>query len=210
MAEESQWTGALGGAGSGAATGAQLAGPWGAAVGGVIGGVTGFFGGGGEDEAEEMAEEQARNIRRAARENDRRGRMAMRRTLGESKARTYASNILDNGSSRAYRNQLETEAVRDLRWNRSMAEIQAEQVLKGGKQAAGQIKGMGRQSALAGLTSLGTAAAGGAFSSASGPTTKVGDVTSGGQSGSLTTNPFTKKVTDRTRQSLAPTNPFGL
>ena len=37
MAEESQWTGALGGAGSGAATGAQLAGPWGAAVGGVIG-----------------------------------------------------------------------------------------------------------------------------------------------------------------------------
>ena len=169
--EQSQKTGALGGAASGAGTGAMVGSvvpvigtAVGAVVGGIIGGVGGYLGGGGEEEAEELGEEQARMIRRASRENQRKEKAVMRRTLGETKARTYASNILDTGSSRAYRGQMETEFKRDIRWNRSMADIQAQQAIKGGKAAADTIQKAGQQKAIGGIMDLGTAAAGGAFS----------------------------------------------
>jgi hypothetical protein len=202
MAEQSQVTGAIGGAGQGATIGSAF-GPIGTGVGAVVGGIGGFLGGGGEDEAEKMAEEQAYMIRRVAKENERTQRMEMKRTLGETKARTYASNLLDTGSSRQYRNVMEQEATRNIRFNAEMSEIQAQQALKGGEFAADTIKRAGVQSAVQGLTSLGVSTFG--SGKAPGATTQVGPKpTSGSQSGSVTTNPFTKKTTDRSQQSIVP------
>jgi hypothetical protein len=204
MAEQSQWTGAAGGAGQGATIGSAFGAP-GAVAGAIVGGIGGFLGGGGEDEAEKLAEEQAYMILRVAKENERSQRMEMQRTLGETKARTYASNLLDTGSSRQYRNELESEATRNIRFNADMAETAAQQALKGGEFAADTIKRDGVQNAIRGLTSVGSSVAGGAFKKPGAPTTQVGSTPiSGSQSGAVTTNPFTKKVTGRSQQSLVP------
>ena len=181
MAEQSQTTGAIGGAAQGAAVGAQF-GHYGAAIGAVFGGVAGFLSGGGEKEAKAAAREQARQIMRVAVENRRVEMRQANLAVSTARARTYASNIQDTGSTRDYRNALETEYRRGIDFSYQTAKTNANTAIAGGKVAAGQIKKAGVSQMIGGLTSLGTSYAGGSFSSApvskpdTGPVTGVLDL----------------------------------
>jgi phage tail tape-measure protein len=157
--EQSQGTGAVGGALQGAATGAAF-GPVGAAVGGVVGGVMGFLGGGGEEETEELARKQALEIRRAAKENKRSQLRVANRAVSTAKATTYASNLQDSGSSRRYRDSMETEYRRQISYDSEAANRNAENVINGGQAAGDAIKRAGIGQLVGGIASAGTAAAG--------------------------------------------------
>ena len=163
MAEESQVTGAFGGAAQGAATGSAFGVP-GAIIGGVLGGVTGFLGGGGEKKAKKLAKAQAAEIMRVAREGERRQERQAAYQVGATKAATYASNILDTGSSRQYRNAMESEYRRQIQFDMQTANTSAQTAIKGGKNAADAIKKAGWGQLLGGVTAAGTSfAAGGGF-----------------------------------------------
>ena len=164
MAEESQYTGAAGGAAQGAATGAAF-GPWGAVIGGVVGGVAGFLGGGGEKKAKKLAKQQAAEILRVARESTRRQERQARFQVGTAKAATYASNIMDTGSSRQYRTAMESEYRRQIQFDIDTANASANAAIQGGKNAASAIKSAGWGQLLGGIGSFGAATAGGAFAS---------------------------------------------
>ena len=161
--EDSQITGGIGGAAQGAAIGTSILPGWGTAVGAVIGGIGGILSGGGEDEAQKMAEEQAKMIEMQAREEQRKKILMMNTAVGETKARTYASNLQDTGSAKKYRNMMETEYRRELAYDRLMTKKQVEYTLEGGQVAADSIKRAGIGSMFDGFTKLGAAAAGGAF-----------------------------------------------
>lgn len=163
MAEQSQLTGAIGGAGQGAATGAMVGGVPGAVVGGVIGAVGGFLGGGGEDEAKELANDQARVMRRTARENRRRRMQELRQQTGMMQAQTAASGLSGGGSMDRYRSAVEAEYRSQIDWDYGTDLKNARLVQKGGQAAANQIQSAGIGQMISGLTSLGTAYAGGAF-----------------------------------------------
>lgn len=167
MAEQSQLTGAIGGAGQGAAIGAQFGG-YGAAVGGVIGAVGGFLGGGGEDEAKELAKDQARQMRRAARENRRRRMNELRIQSGTMRAQTAASNVTGGGSMDRYRSAVEAEYRRQIDWDWSDAMRQAKLAERGGQVAAQQIQTAGIGQMIGGIGALATEYARGAFNT--GPT----------------------------------------
>lgn len=160
--QDSQITGGIGGAAQGAAIGSAFGVP-GAIAGGILGGIGGILSGGGEDEAQKMAEEQAKMIEMQAREEQRKKILMMNTAVGETKARTYASNILDTGSAKKYRNMMETEYRRELAYDRLMTKKQVEYTLEGGQVAADSIKRAGVGSMFDGFGKLGTAYAGGAF-----------------------------------------------
>lgn len=160
MAEQSQWTGAAGGAAQGAATGAQVGGVYGAVIGGVIGGVAGFLGGGGEKAAKKAAKAQAAEILRAARENRRVQTRQANLQVSTAKVRTYASNLVDRGSTRKYRTELEREYRRGIDYDFQAAQRAADAVRQSGSAAAGQIKRAGLGQMIGGFASAGTAAAG--------------------------------------------------
>jgi hypothetical protein len=162
--EQSQGTGAIGGAMSGAATGAAVGGVPGAVIGGVIGGITGFLGGGGEKEAKKAAKKQAQEILRAAAENRRVQTLQANQQVGLSKATTYANNIMDTGAQRRYRNALESEYRKAIMFDYSVAAKNAEAVVNGGQAAANAIQRQGFGQVLQGATALGSAYAGGSFS----------------------------------------------
>lgn len=172
MAEQSQITGAVGGAAQGAQIG-SVAGPYGAVIGGVIGAVGGFLSGGGEEEARELAEAQAREIRIAARENRRRQMRELRMVSGENLAREYASGLQPGGSMTTHRREVEAEMRRQIDWDFSASERQAQQALKGGNLAASQISRAGVGSMVQGVGSLGAAYAGGSFKGPRGGLTEV-------------------------------------
>ena len=157
--EQSQGTGAAGGALSGAAAGSAF-GPWGAAIGGVIGGISGFLGGGGEKKAKKLAKAQAAEIKRVAKEATRRQERQMMGELGTAKAATYASNIMDTGSSRLYRDSMEVEYRKQIQFDIDTAKANANAALQGGQNAADSIKKAGWGQLLGGVASAGTAYAG--------------------------------------------------
>lgn len=163
--EQSQATGALGGAAQGAATGAQFGGGWGAVVGGVVGGIAGFLGGGGEKKAKKLAKQQAQAIMRQADENKRTATLYANQQVATAKARTYASNIMDTGSTRKYRAVLESEYRRAIDFNYETQQQTAEAVRKNGQAAANQIQNAGFGQLISGATAFGSAYAGGAFAS---------------------------------------------
>lgn len=163
--EQSQITGGVGGAAQGAATGAAVGGPWGAVVGGVIGGISGFLGGGGEKKAKKLAKQQAAAIMRAATENKRNETRYANIQVATAKARTYASNIMDTGSTRRYRAILESEYRRAIDFNYETARQTAEAVRKQGQVAANQIQSAGFGQLISGLTAAGSAYVGGGFGS---------------------------------------------
>ena len=162
MAEQSQYTGAIGGAGQGAATGSAFGVP-GAIVGGVVGGIAGFLGGGGEKKAKKLAKQQAAEILRVARESTRRQERQANYQLGATKAGIYASNIMDTGSARNYRKVMESEYRRQIQFDIDTANASANAAIQGGKNAASAIKSAGWGQLLGGVGSFGSAAAGGAF-----------------------------------------------
>jgi hypothetical protein len=155
MAEQSQITGGIGGAMQGAATGSAF-GPVGAVVGGVIGGALGFMGGGGEKKAKRLAREQAAQMRRTARENKRREELQAAQTVSQAKVATYASNILDTGTTRKARDFMEGEYRRQIMWDYRAGLQSARTVEKGGQAAAQQIKSAGYSQLLSGLGSAAT------------------------------------------------------
>jgi hypothetical protein len=163
--EQSQATGALGGAAQGAATGAQFGGAWGAVVGGVVGGIAGFLGGGGEKKAKKLAKAQAKAIMRAADENKRNETRFANVQVATAKARTYASNIMDTGSTRKYRAVLESEYRRAIDFNYETARQNAESVRQAGQAAANQIQSAGIGQLISGATAFGSAYVGGGFGS---------------------------------------------
>lgn len=170
--EQSQGTGAVGGALQGAAAGSAFGAP-GAIVGGVIGGVTGFLGGGGEKKAKKAAKRQAAEILRAAKENKRVQERQASLSVDMAKARTYASNIQDTGSTKAYRKDLEAEYRRAIDYDFSAAQRAAEETRKSGKAAANSIQRAGLGQLLQGATAAGGAAASsGLFASDSGSVLK--------------------------------------
>lgn len=180
MAEQSQLTGAGGGALSGAAIGTAILPGWGTVIGGVIGGVAGFLGGGGEKAAKKAAKAQAAEIRRAAEENRRVQTRAANIQVSTAKVRTYASNLIDSGSTRRYRKELEAEYRRGIDFDFQAAQRQADAVRQSGSAAASQIKRNGFGQLIGGLASAGSVyAASGGFTPA--PTTTphgtVGPVT---------------------------------
>jgi hypothetical protein len=158
MAEQSQLTGAGGGILSGAATGSAFGAP-GAIVGGVVGGVLGFLGGGGEKEAKKLAKRQANAMRKVASENKRRAQNAADYQVSSSKVATYASNIMDDGSSKAYRNAQEGEYRKQIMFDYSSALDSANTVREGGTAAAQAIKNQGKSQLIGGVTSAATTAA---------------------------------------------------
>lgn len=163
--EQSQATGALGGAAQGAATGASVGGPWGAVIGGVIGGIGGFLGGGGEKEAKKAARKQAEEIMRTAEENKRVQTRAANIAVSTAKVRTYASNLIDSGSTRQYRKALDAEYRRGIDYDYQAAQRTADAVRQSGSAAAGQIQRNGLGQLFGGLTAAGSAYAGaGGFS----------------------------------------------
>lgn len=161
--EQSQQTGAVGGAMSGAAIGTQIMPGWGTAIGAVVGGIAGFLGGGGEKDAKKLAKAQANEILRAARENARIQTRMANQSVSLSKATTYASNIMDTGSQRKYRNALESQYRQAINYDLGAANMRAEIVKQGGQDAAQAIQRQGFGQLLSGATALGSAYAGGAF-----------------------------------------------
>lgn len=157
--EQSQITSGLGGALQGGATGFSVAGPVGGIIGGVVGGIAGFLSGGGEDEAKKAARAQANEIRRQARENKRIQTRAANLVVSTAKAATYASNILDTGSTRQYRNVLEGEYRRAIQYDYGVAMKNAATVQNYGTYAADSIKRQGIGQLIGGLTYAGTVAA---------------------------------------------------
>lgn len=141
--EQSQTTGAIGGAAQGAATGFAVGGPWGAAIGGAIGGIGGILSGGGEDDAKKAAEEQAKMIEMQAREVQRKKLRMMNSQVGLTKAATFASNLQDTGSTNKYRNAMESEYRRELAYDRFVTKKQVEFTLEGGQMAADSISRAG-------------------------------------------------------------------
>ena len=160
---DSRITGGLGGAGQGAATGAMVGGVPGAIIGGIAGGIGGILSGGGEDDAKKAAENQAYLIELQAREVERKKKLQMGMVVGETKARTYASNLQDTGSTRKYRNMMESEYRRELAYDRMITKKTAEYALEAGDNAADTISRAGIGSAVQGIGSFGAAYAGGAF-----------------------------------------------
>lgn len=165
MAIDSRITGTLGGAGQGAATGAMVGGIPGAIAGGILGGIGGILSSGGEDDAQKMAEEQAKLVELQAREDQRRKMAMAQQQVGLAKATTLASNIMDSGSSKKYRNYMESEYRRELAYDRYVTKKQAEMIRQGGESAVDSISRGGLSSMISGIGSLGTAYAGGAFGS---------------------------------------------
>jgi hypothetical protein len=163
--EQSQITGGIGGAAQGAATGAAVGGVPGAIIGGVIGGISGFLGGGGEKKAKRAAKKQAQAIMRQANENKRNETRYANIQVATARARTYASNIMDTGSTRKYRAVLESEYRRAIDYNYETAQQNAEAVRQAGQAAANQIQNAGFGQMISGLTSAGSAYVGGGFGS---------------------------------------------
>jgi hypothetical protein len=162
--EQSRVTGALGGAGQGAAAGAAF-GPYGAAIGAGLGAIGGLLGGGGEDKAKELAEEQAALMMRYEAENQRRLGLELRKLIGGNKAASYASNLIQSGSTKTFQDVQQSTFRNDMAWQAYTAKKSAEAVVEGGREAASSIKRAGIGSMISGFT-----AAAGAF----GPSFKSG------------------------------------
>ena len=151
MMVDTRYTSALGGAAQGASAGSAF-GPWGAAAGGILGGVGGFLSG--DEDAEKLAEEQAQLIEKTAEENRRRGMLQLGQIVGTSKARTYASNLIDTGSTRQYRMALESNMRRELAWDMYKSRVEAETVREGGRLASDQMQRSSLSSLITGLPSV--------------------------------------------------------
>jgi hypothetical protein len=167
MAEQSQYTGALGGAGRGAAAGSAF-GPIGIGIGALAGGIGGFLSGGGEDEAQQLAEDQARLIEQTAAENRRRSVLQMNTALGYTKAAIYASNIQNTGSSKKYYGAMESQFRKDMAWDTQKARIDAQLVRDGGSAVADRIKSSGVVSAIGGFSEAAGSGAFGTYTSKGG------------------------------------------
>ena len=180
MAEQSQVTGAIGGAGKGAAAGAMVGGVPGAIVGGILGGIGGFLGGGGEKAAMELAKAQAEMADMETRENMRRQRFEMGQVVGRASGLVGASNLQMTGSSERYIGDLESQYLSDISWTKRQSNYEVAAIMKGGRAAADSIKRAGQASAIKGIGAAATAGIG-AFGSAK----PVGGTVGGGPVGSL-------------------------
>ncbi len=176
--EQSQLTGATGGALQGAAAGASF-GPYGAVIGGVIGGIGGFFGGGGEKKAKKAAKMQAQEILRAAAENKRVQTLVMNQAVSTAKVATYASNLIDRGSTRRYRMALEAEYRRGIDYDYEAAVRRANTVRQYGAAAANQIQRAGFGQLIYGFSALGEAGAKAGWFSSGDPSAGLGYIRAG-------------------------------
>jgi hypothetical protein len=192
--EQSQATGAIGGAAQGAATGAVFGAP-GAIVGGIVGGIGGFLSGGGEKAAKKAAKNEARQILRAARENQRVQTRIADEQVSLSKARTYASNLIDMGSTKKYRDSLESEYRRNIDFGFESALTNANTATRGGTTAANAISRAGTGQMIGGLTSLGTAYGAGAFNKPKPDASSLGYAQAGSGGNYTTSSPASSLLT---------------
>lgn len=175
MAIDSRTSGALGGAAQGAATGFKLSGgnPIGAAVGAIAGGLLGSLSGGSEAAAKRLARTQMELIRKTALENQRRATLEMEQILGQGRATVAAGNLLNTGSSRRYLNQLQSQYLKDIAWERERSRMEELVVKRGGSMTANQIRASGVASMIGGFQQA-AVTFGPVFSSKSGPATVPG------------------------------------
>jgi len=159
---DTRYTSALGGAAQGASMGAAFGAPS-AIAGGVLGGIGGLLSSGDADDAKALAEEQAKLVEMRTREEQRRKKRMMNQQIGETEARTYASNLLDTGSARQYRMGMESEYRRQLAYDRLASKKEAELIREGGDATARGIEMAGIGSMISGFSSLGQIYASGGF-----------------------------------------------
>lgn len=160
---DSRATGVIGGAGQGAAIGAKVGGPWGAAIGGIAGGLAGGLLGGDDDDAKELARLQAEEIRLAAEENRRIKLIEMGQVLGRAKATTYASNLIESGSSRRYTKTIEEDYRKSMAWDNRRTRMQEKMAKLGGQMAADQIQSANIRFAVQGIGAAASSGALGTF-----------------------------------------------
>ena len=104
------------------------------------------------ENAEELAEAQAALKSAEGKENLRRMQFAKGQELGAAKAASYASGLLNTGSTQQFQQTMKEQWNADMAWERQKNRLEVAAIQKGGQMAADSAKASGTASLISGIT----------------------------------------------------------